>query len=46
MLFPRRQRKGPLRGDLFWGELTHSRTLDILHNPCYAGAAGVAVEDR
>jgi len=25
-------------GDLVWNELTYSRTLEVLHNPCYAGA--------
>jgi DNA invertase Pin-like site-specific DNA recombinase len=38
LLFPRRLRKGPQKGDLVWGELTHSRALQILHNPRYAGA--------
>lgn len=38
LLFPRRLKKGPHKGDLFWGELTHSRTLQVLHNPRYAGA--------
>jgi DNA invertase Pin-like site-specific DNA recombinase len=38
LLFPRRLKKGPNKGDLVWGELPHSRTLHILHNPRYAGA--------
>jgi DNA invertase Pin-like site-specific DNA recombinase len=38
LLFPRRLRKGPQKGDLVWAELTHSRALQILHNPRYAGA--------
>lgn len=38
LLFPRRLKKGPNQGDLLWGELPHSRTLHILHNPRYAGA--------
>ena len=38
LLFPRRLRKGPQKGDLVWAELTHSRVLQILHNPRYAGA--------
>ena len=38
LLFPRRLRKGPHKGDLLWAELTHSRTLQVLHNPRYAGA--------
>jgi DNA invertase Pin-like site-specific DNA recombinase len=36
--FPRRLRGGARKGDLLWGELTHSRALQILHNPRYAGA--------
>jgi hypothetical protein len=31
-------RTGPRKGDLVWGELTHSRALQVLHNPRYAGA--------
>jgi hypothetical protein len=38
LLFPRRLRKGPQKGDLVWADLTHSRSLQILHNPRYAGA--------
>jgi len=38
ILFPRRLRKGVRKGDLLWGEITHSRALQILHNPRYAGA--------
>jgi len=38
LLFPRRPRSGPGKGELFWGPLTHSRTLQVLHNPRYAGA--------
>lgn len=37
ILFPRKIRKGPHRGDIVWGEITHSRALQILHNPRYAG---------
>ena len=36
--FPRRPRSGPRKGELVWGSLTHSRTLQVLHNPRYAGA--------
>lgn len=36
--FPRRLRKGPNQGELLWGPLGHSRVLQILHNPRYAGA--------
>jgi DNA invertase Pin-like site-specific DNA recombinase len=36
--FPRRQRCGPNKGELLWGPLDHSRLLQILHNPRYAGA--------
>ena len=38
MPFPRRLRTGRRKGELIWVELTHSRTLQILHNPRYAGA--------
>jgi DNA invertase Pin-like site-specific DNA recombinase len=38
LLFPRRLRKGLNKGKLVWGELCHSRTLGLLHNPRYAGA--------
>jgi DNA invertase Pin-like site-specific DNA recombinase len=38
ILFPRRLRKGPKKGDLVWGEFYHYRALQILHNPRYAGA--------
>ena len=38
LLFPRRLKKGPHKGDLLWADLTHSRALQILHNPRYAGA--------
>ena len=38
LLFPRRLRRGPNKGELVWAELGHSRVLYILHNPRYAGA--------
>lgn len=38
VLFPRRLKKGPHKGDLVWGELVHHRVLQVLHNPQYAGA--------
>ena len=38
LLFPRRLRKGLHKGELVWGQLCHSRTLGLLHNPRYAGA--------
>ena len=38
LLFPQRQKKGPRKGDLLWAELTHSRALQVLHNPRYARA--------
>ena len=38
LLFPRRLKRGPNKGELVWGELIHSRALYILHNPRYAGA--------
>jgi DNA invertase Pin-like site-specific DNA recombinase len=36
--FPRRIRGGIGKGDLLWGKLDHSRVIQILHNPRYAGA--------
>lgn len=36
--FPRKLRKGPNKGEVIWGELDHSRALQMLHNPRYAGA--------
>jgi hypothetical protein len=36
--FPRRIRVGPEKGELLRGRLDHSRILQILHNPRYAGA--------
>lgn len=37
LTFPRRLRRGLNKGDLVWGELDHSRVLEVLHNPRYAG---------
>jgi DNA invertase Pin-like site-specific DNA recombinase len=36
--FPRLARSGPAKGELIWDELEHSRALQVLHNPRYAGA--------
>jgi DNA invertase Pin-like site-specific DNA recombinase len=38
LLFPRRLRRGVRKGELVWGPLVHSRVLQVLHNPRYAGA--------
>jgi DNA invertase Pin-like site-specific DNA recombinase len=38
LLFPRRLRRGPNKGQLVWGPLGHTRVLQTLHNPRYAGA--------
>ncbi|MCE7003289.1 recombinase family protein [Kibdelosporangium philippinense] len=38
LLFPRRLKTGPRKGELVWGQLQHSRVLQVLHNPRYAGA--------
>lgn len=38
LLFPRRLRSGPHKGELVWGELLHCRARQIIHNPRYAGA--------
>ena len=36
--FPRRIRRGIGKGEVHWGAINHSRVLQILHNPRYAGA--------
>lgn len=36
--FPRRVHRGIGKGQLLWGTINHSRVLQILHNPRYAGA--------
>jgi DNA invertase Pin-like site-specific DNA recombinase len=36
--FPRRIRAGLNKGDLHWVRAAHSRMLQVLHNPRYAGA--------
>jgi DNA invertase Pin-like site-specific DNA recombinase len=36
--FPRQIRKGLNRGELHWVRAEHSRILQVLHNPRYAGA--------
>ena len=38
LLMPRRLRTGPRKGELAWGPLRHSRVLNALHSPRYAGA--------
>src|ERR1700736_1342401 len=38
LLFPRRLRTGPHKGELLWATLTFSHALDTLPNPRYAGA--------
>lgn len=38
LLFPRRLHKGPGKGQLLWAPMVHSRALQVLHNPRYAGA--------
>jgi DNA invertase Pin-like site-specific DNA recombinase len=38
VLFPRRIRMGPRKGELIWEPLNHQRVLQVLHNPRYAGA--------
>lgn len=35
--FPRRLQRGVRKGEIVWGELEHSRALQVLHNPRYAG---------
>ena len=36
--FPKRHFGGVRNGKIEWGDLTYERTLQILKNPCYAGA--------
>jgi hypothetical protein len=38
LLFPTRLTCGPQVGNLVWQPLTYGRTLQVLHNPLYAGA--------
>jgi DNA invertase Pin-like site-specific DNA recombinase len=38
ILFPRRLRTGPNKGELRWAPPQHSRILQVLRNPRYAGA--------
>jgi hypothetical protein len=38
LLFPRRVRTGPHKGEVHWAPLLHSTTLKVLRNPRYAGA--------
>ena len=38
LLFPRRLRIGPNKGDLLWAPPRHARVLQVLHNPRCAGA--------
>ena len=38
LLFPRRPRGGPGKGELLWVEPTHSHVIQILRSPRYAGA--------
>jgi DNA invertase Pin-like site-specific DNA recombinase len=38
LLFPRRMKSGPHKGEVFWGELLHYRALNVLKNPRYTGA--------
>jgi len=38
LLFPRRVRTSPHKGEVHWGPLLHSTTLKVLRNPRYAGA--------
>lgn len=38
LVFPRRIRSGPKKGQLHWGELLQCRVQQIIYNPRYAGA--------
>ena len=37
LLFPRKLQRGIRQGENVWGELGHSRALQVLHNPRYSG---------
>jgi len=37
LLFPRQVRHGSQKGQVVWGPLLHSRALQVLHSPRYAG---------
>lgn len=37
MKFPRKLTRGVNKGEVVWGWLIHSRAIQILHNPRYAG---------
>jgi DNA invertase Pin-like site-specific DNA recombinase len=37
LLFPKRRRSSAEPGELLWEPLQHSRVVDLLHNPFYAG---------
>lgn len=36
-LFPQKLVRGINKGDILWGKITHTRVLQILHNPHYGG---------
>ncbi len=38
LLYPRKVRTGPNKGEITWGPLVHDRVRRTLHNPRYAGA--------
>jgi DNA invertase Pin-like site-specific DNA recombinase len=38
IMFPRRLRTEPNKGDLLWAPPNHARIVQVLHNPRYAGA--------
>ena len=38
LLFPRRVRRGPRKGELHWAPLAHNTARHVLRNPRYAGA--------
>lgn len=38
ILFPKRHYSGPWSGKLLWSTLGQGRVLDVIKNPCYAGA--------
>lgn len=37
LMFPRKLQRGLRKGEVVWGPLEHSRSLQVLHNPRYSG---------
>jgi DNA invertase Pin-like site-specific DNA recombinase len=46
LTFPRPIFSGINKGDVLWGRLNHSRVIQVLHNPRYAGKACQTIRGR